>query len=91
MLVKQVSIYFYLFFLLVFSLQVMAIELLMACQALDLLQPLTTTVPLQEVHQLVRRTIPYVHLSLVNARHTFVLVLGIKIDLLHMTSNQLRI
>ena len=39
---------------------VLAIELLMACQALDLLLPLTSTPPLQAVHDLVRQTIPYV-------------------------------
>jgi histidine ammonia-lyase len=38
----------------------MAIELLMACQAIDLLSPLTSTPPLQAVHNLVRQTIPYV-------------------------------
>ncbi|CAF1055218.1 unnamed protein product [Adineta ricciae] len=36
----------------------MAIELLMACQAIDLLQPLTSTAPLQAVHSLVRQSIP---------------------------------
>lgn len=36
----------------------MAIELLMACQAIDLLHPLTTTPPLQAVHDLVRQSIP---------------------------------
>jgi histidine ammonia-lyase len=35
----------------------MAIELLMACQAIDLLHPLTTTRPLQAVHDLVRQSI----------------------------------
>jgi len=38
----------------------MAIELLMACQAIDLLQPLASTPPLQAVHDLVRQTIAYV-------------------------------
>jgi histidine ammonia-lyase len=38
----------------------MAIELLMACQAIDLLNPLTSTPPLQAVHTLVRQSIAYV-------------------------------
>jgi histidine ammonia-lyase len=37
---------------------VMAIELLMACQALDLLHPLTSTAPLQALHDFVRQSIP---------------------------------
>ncbi|CAF3349720.1 unnamed protein product [Rotaria socialis] len=36
----------------------LAIELLMACQAIDLLHPLTSTPPLQRVHDLVRQSIP---------------------------------
>jgi len=35
----------------------MGIELLMACQAIDLLHPLATTAPLQAVHDLVRQSI----------------------------------
>ncbi|CAF3491187.1 unnamed protein product [Rotaria socialis] len=35
----------------------LAIELLMACQAIDLLHPLTSTPPLQRVHDLVRQSI----------------------------------
>jgi histidine ammonia-lyase len=37
---------------------VVAIELLCACQALDLLAPLTTSVPLARVHQRVRERVP---------------------------------
>ncbi|XP_036373791.1 histidine ammonia-lyase-like [Megalops cyprinoides] len=37
--------------------QVLAIELLAACQALELLRPLKTTPPLEAVHQLVRSTV----------------------------------
>ena len=40
-----------------FSILVLAIELLMACQAIDLLHPLTTTPPLQAVHDFVRQSI----------------------------------
>jgi histidine ammonia-lyase len=40
----------------------MAIELLMACQAIDLLNPLTSTPPLEAVHSLVRQSIAYVFL-----------------------------
>ncbi len=39
---------------------VMAIELLMACQAIDLLHPLKSTPPLQAVHDFVRKSIAYV-------------------------------
>ena len=35
-----------------------AIEILCACQALDLLAPLTTSDPLARVHQLVRSVVP---------------------------------
>jgi histidine ammonia-lyase len=35
-----------------------AIELLCACQAIDLLAPLTTSPPLCEVHALVRSRVP---------------------------------
>jgi histidine ammonia-lyase len=42
---------------LLISVLVLAIELLMACQAIDLLHPLTTTRPLQAVHDLVRQSI----------------------------------
>ncbi|CAF3886757.1 unnamed protein product [Rotaria magnacalcarata] len=35
----------------------LAIELLMACQAIDLLHPLTSTPPLQAIHDLVRQSI----------------------------------
>ena len=38
---------------------VLAIELLMGCQAIDLLYPLTSTEPLQAVHDFVRETIPW--------------------------------
>jgi histidine ammonia-lyase len=39
---------------------VLAIELLAACQAVDLLRPLTTTAPLEQVHALIRtRVSPY--------------------------------
>jgi histidine ammonia-lyase len=37
---------------------VIAIELLCACQAIDLLAPLTTSEPLARVHRLVRSTVP---------------------------------
>jgi histidine ammonia-lyase len=37
---------------------VIAIEILCACQALDLLAPLTTSDPLAKVHRLVRSTVP---------------------------------
>ncbi|CAF1663848.1 unnamed protein product [Adineta steineri] len=37
--------------------KILAIELLMACQAIDLLRPHTTTPPLEAVHKLVRQTI----------------------------------
>lgn len=43
-------------FIVAFS--VLAIELLMACQAIDLLHPLTTTAPLQAVHDFIRQSIP---------------------------------
>lgn len=43
----------------------MAIELLMACQAIDLLQPLTSTPPLQAIHDLVRQSIAYVLYSII--------------------------
>jgi histidine ammonia-lyase len=36
---------------------VLAIELLMACQAIDLLHPLKTTAPLQALHDLVRQSV----------------------------------
>ncbi|CAF0952561.1 unnamed protein product [Rotaria sp. Silwood1] len=36
---------------------ILAIELLMACQAIDLLYPLTSTPPLQAIHTLVRQSI----------------------------------
>ena len=35
-----------------------AIEILCACQAIDLLAPLATSPPLQRVHQLVRSRVP---------------------------------
>ncbi|KYQ88187.1 histidase [Tieghemostelium lacteum] len=38
---------------------ILAIELLAACQALDLRRPLTTTTPLEAVHKLVRQKIPF--------------------------------
>jgi histidine ammonia-lyase len=41
----------------IFCSLVLSIELLMACQAIDLLHPLTTTPPLQAVHDLVRQSI----------------------------------
>jgi histidine ammonia-lyase len=37
---------------------VLAIELLAACQALDLLQPLTTSAPLVRVHETIRKIVP---------------------------------
>jgi histidine ammonia-lyase len=37
---------------------VIAIELLCACQAIDLLAPLTTSIPLARVHQRVRARVP---------------------------------
>jgi histidine ammonia-lyase len=37
---------------------VIAIEILCACQAIDLLAPLTTSPPLAEVHRLVRSRVP---------------------------------
>ncbi|UJR12824.1 hypothetical protein I4U23_016998 [Adineta vaga] len=37
--------------------KILAIELLMACQAIDLLHPETTTPPLEAIHKLVRQTI----------------------------------
>ncbi|XP_046542970.1 histidine ammonia-lyase-like [Haliotis rubra] len=37
--------------------QVLAIELLAACQAMEFLRPLTTTPPLEEVHKLVRSVV----------------------------------
>ena len=39
---------------------VIAIELLAACQAMELLRPLKTTPPLEEVHKLVRSKVGYV-------------------------------
>jgi histidine ammonia-lyase len=57
---KYVSILFLfliIYFKIISWLLVMAIELLMACQAIDLLHPLTTTPPLQAVHDLVRQSI----------------------------------
>jgi histidine ammonia-lyase len=38
--------------------EVIAIELLCACQAIDLLAPLTTSAPLRQVHALVRSRVP---------------------------------
>lgn len=38
--------------------QVVAIELLCACQALDFHRPLTSTPPLEEVYKTVRQIIP---------------------------------
>ncbi|MFN8061905.1 MAG: histidine ammonia-lyase [Vicinamibacterales bacterium] len=38
--------------------RVVAVEVLSACQALDLLHPLTTSAPLAEVHRAVRRLVP---------------------------------
>jgi len=38
--------------------EVIAIELLCACQAIDLLAPLTTSPPLRQVHALVRSRVP---------------------------------
>ena len=62
---------------------VLAIELLMACQAIDLLHPLTSTEPLQAVHDFVRQAIPFV-LRLVEHRSRSICVVilepGIKID-----------
>lgn len=40
----------------------------MACQAIDLLSPHTSTAPLQAIHDLVRQTIPYVFQSLNNRK-----------------------
>ena len=40
---------------------ILAIELLCACQSIDLRKPLKTSIPLERVHQLVREKIP--HLS----------------------------
>ena len=37
----------------------MAIELLAACQAIDLLRPLKTTEPLEKVYALVREVVPF--------------------------------
>ncbi|XP_072181048.1 histidine ammonia-lyase-like [Diadema setosum] len=37
--------------------QVLAIELMCACQGIDLLRPLTTTLPLEAVHKLVRNVV----------------------------------
>ena len=39
---------------------VLAIELLAACQAMEFIRPLTTTPPLEAIHQLVRTKIPLV-------------------------------
>jgi histidine ammonia-lyase len=38
--------------------EVVAVEILCACQAIDLLAPLTTSAPLQKVHALVRSRVP---------------------------------
>ena len=38
---------------------VLAIELLAACQAIDLVRPLQTNLPLESVHKLVRHSIPF--------------------------------
>jgi histidine ammonia-lyase len=38
--------------------EVVAIELLCACQAIDLLAPLTTSPPLQHIHRLIRSRVP---------------------------------
>jgi histidine ammonia-lyase len=38
--------------------EVVAIEILCACQAIDLLAPLVSSPPLQRVHQLVRSRVP---------------------------------
>jgi histidine ammonia-lyase len=38
--------------------EVIAIEILCACQAIDLLAPLTTSAPLARVHRIVRATVP---------------------------------
>ncbi|MGH7607145.1 MAG: aromatic amino acid lyase, partial [Gemmatimonadales bacterium] len=37
---------------------VLAVELLCACQAIDLLAPLTTSTPLARVHGMIRRRVP---------------------------------
>lgn len=42
---------------------VLAIELLMACQAIDLLRPLKSTEPLEAVHRLVRASIQFVKIK----------------------------
>jgi hypothetical protein len=56
----------------------MAIELLMACQAIDLLHPLTSTPPLQAVHDLVRLSIryPFLLLMLIDFYHFLLKYLG---------------
>jgi histidine ammonia-lyase len=41
-----------------FARQVVAIELLCACQAIDLLAPLTTSAPLMRVHETIRACVP---------------------------------
>jgi histidine ammonia-lyase len=38
--------------------QVVAIELLCACQAIDLLAPLTSSVPLMRMHETIRARVP---------------------------------
>jgi histidine ammonia-lyase len=38
--------------------QVLAVELLCACQAIDLLAPLTTSAPLARVHAFIRARVP---------------------------------
>jgi histidine ammonia-lyase len=38
--------------------EVVAIEILCACQAIDLLAPLATSAPLEKLHQLVRSRVP---------------------------------
>uniref|UniRef100_A0A8C9YT35 Histidine ammonia-lyase n=1 Tax=Sander lucioperca TaxID=283035 RepID=A0A8C9YT35_SANLU len=44
--------------------QVLAIELLAACQALEFLRPLKTTTPLEKVHELLRSVVRYRKLNL---------------------------
>ena len=41
-----------------FATRVVAIEMLLACQAIDLLAPLTTSPMLEKVHRLVRSRVP---------------------------------
>jgi hypothetical protein len=52
-----ISFFFNIYFKIIFCFLVMAIELLMACQAIDLLHPLASTPPLQAIHDLVRQSI----------------------------------